>query len=387
MEPIRIPSEFITSVRSAQYPDGRMKLVIGTARVCNFARLTVGNTKLSECFNDVEPFDPYIHVFWLTREQLNKPQAFDMTFRNTDKKSPYFTKIGEIGVAEVVYSPECEEKLDDVITAADNGIEIRKVEELRVSDGVICRTYDCIDKNGDPVKMFALFADAKKASIITGTANNGYAPRESIQTVMGQAESAIRDGESVIAAANADFFDMFGDCAPSGLTLKDGKIISNINKTRAFFGVTKDGTHLITSLLEDPDVLPTLEHAVAGRDILLRDGECFDVGSLEPFGDRRHPRTCVGLFPNNDFVILVVDGRIPGYSHGASLCDLMHIMKSFGVTKAINLDGGGSSTMIVKQDGALTMLNHPADLHKPLEKLIRPVFNSVLVVERNQKAD
>ena len=61
----------------------------------------------------------------------------------------------------------------------------------------------------------------------------------------------------------------------------------------------------------------------------------------------------------------------------------MKIMKGFGVSKAINLDGGGSSTMIVKQEGELTMLNHPADLHKPLDKLIRPVFNTVLVVERH----
>ena len=383
METIKIPSEFITSVRSAQYPDGNMKLVVGTKRACNSARLNIGGAEFSERFNDVEPFDPYTHVFWLSREQLTNQATFCMTVKNIDNKSPYFSAVGEYGTTEGVYSPACEEQLDEVIAAADNGIEIKSVQEMQVADGVICRTYDCVDKNGDPVKMFALFADAKKASMITGTADNGYAPRDSIQTVMGQAESAIRDGEAVIAATNADFFDMFGDCAPSGLTLKDGKIISNINQARAFFGVTKDGTHVITSLLEDPDVLLTLAHAVAGRDILVRDGECFDVGSLEPFGDRRHPRTCVGLFPNNDFVILVVDGRIPGYSHGASLCDLMHIMKGFGVTKAINLDGGGSSTMIVKQDGALTMLNHPADLHKPLEKLIRPVFNSVLVVERN----
>lgn len=384
MDLIKIPSEFITSVRSAEYPGGQMKLVIGTKRICNFSTLTVGDTEFSECFNDVEPFDKYIHVFRLPRALLNETRTFSMSFTNCDKNSPYFKAVGERGTVEVHYSPDCEEQLDAVIAAADNGIKIKATSETEVIDGVVSRIYDCIDKNGDPVKMFALFVDAKKASMIAGTADNGYAPRESIQTVMGQAEAAIRDGEDVIAATNADFFDMFGDCSPSGLTLKDGKVISNINQTRAFFGVTKDGTHVITSVLEDPDVLPTLAHAVAGRDILVRDGECYDVGSLEPFGDRRHPRTCVGLFPNNDFVILVVDGRIPGYSHGASLCDLMHIMRGFGVVKAINLDGGGSSTMIVKQNGELTMLNHPADLHKPLDKLIRPVYNTVLVVKRSQ---
>ena len=383
MKPIQLPSEFITSVRSAEYPNGQIKLVICTKRRCNSAQLSIGGVELTERFNDVEPFDPYTHVFWLSREQTASEQSFCMTVKNIEKNSPYFASVGEYGTVEGVYSPACEEKLDEVIAAADNDIKIQTVTETQIIDGVVSRIYDCTDKNGDPVKMFALFADAKKATMIAGTADNGYAPCEKIQTVMEQAEAAIRDGEAVIAATNADFFDMFGDCSPSGLTMKDGKIVSNINKSRAFFGVTKDGTHVITSVLEEPDILSRLEHAVAGRDILVRDGECFDVGSLEAFGDRRHPRTCVGLYPNNDFVILVVDGRIPGYSHGASLCDLMHIMKGFGVSKAINLDGGGSSTMIVKQDGALTMLNHPADLHKPLDKLIRPVFNSVLVVERH----
>lgn len=382
MDLIKIPSDFITSVRSAQYPCGQMKLVIGTKRICNASTLSINGHEFTECFNDVEPFDKYIHVFWLPRKLLCEEVGFRMTFTNCDKKSSYFSAVGENGVVEGTYSPTCEEHLDAVIQAADNGIEIKTVEEMQVVDGVLSRTYDCIDKNGDPVKMFALFVDAKKATVIAGTADNGYAPRNSIQTVMDQAKAAIRDGEKVVAATNADFFDMFGDCSPSGLTLKDGRIVSNNNPSRAFFGVTKDAKHVITSLSEDPEVLDKMAHAVAGRDILVRDGECYDVGSLEPFGDRRHPRTCVGLFPNNDFVILVVDGRIPGYSHGASLTDLMLIMKHFGVDKAINLDGGGSSTMIVKQNGELTMLNHPADLHKPLEKLIRPVYNSVLVVAR-----
>ena len=378
----KVPSDFIKSVRSVKYPNQRMKLVVITKDPANESRLVIGDHEFHECFNDVEPFAFHAHVFWLPCELLEKEIAFRMFFNNRYSKSAYFQKLGETGLVEGTYHPDCEENLDALIEAADNRIVINRCTEFQVADGVISRTYDCTDKNGDPVRMFALFVDSKKATAIAGTPNNGYESRNCIQTVMDQAKSAIRDGERVIAATNADFFDMFGDCSPSGITVKNGRVVANPNSTRAFFGTKKDGTPVITSLAESPEILSELSSAVAGRDILLVNGMTADVASLEPFGDCRHPRTCVGLYPNNDFVLLVVDGRIPGYSHGASLTDLMRIMQSFGVEKALNLDGGGSSTMIVEQDGDLTMLNHPADLPRPLEKLIRPVYNSVLITKK-----
>ena len=57
-------------------------------------------------------------------------------------------------------------------------------------------------------------------------------------------------------------------------------------------------------------------------------------------------------------------------------------MKEAGATRAINLDGGGSSTFIVRNDGALRMMNAPADLQRPTENLIRPVFDSLVIVKK-----
>ena len=140
MEPTRVSSEFLTSIRSTEYPNGQMKLVICTKRVCNSAKLTIADTECAEFFNDVEPFDPYTHVFWFPRELLTKAQPFRMTFRNTDKKSPYFREVGEIGVVEALYSPDFEEDLNKAIAAADNGIKIQSVAETEVADGIISRT-------------------------------------------------------------------------------------------------------------------------------------------------------------------------------------------------------------------------------------------------------
>jgi exopolysaccharide biosynthesis protein len=96
----------------------------------------------------------------------------------------------------------------------------------------------------------------------------------------------------------------------------------------------------------------------------------------------RHPRTAVGVCPDGKFIILVVDGRIPAHSNGATLYDLALFFKKLGATEALNLDGGGSSTFLVRKGEEFELLNTPADLVRPDDKLIRPIFNSVLIVKK-----
>ncbi len=57
------------------------------------------------------------------------------------------------------------------------------------------------------------------------------------------------------------------------------------------------------------------------------------------------PRTGVGVFDENHFIFIVVDGRSRGYSRGATLMEFASIFKDLGCSVAYNLDGGGSATM------------------------------------------
>ncbi len=67
---------------------------------------------------------------------------------------------------------------------------------------------------------------------------------------------------------------------------------------------------------------------------------------------RRHPRTALGITKDNKLYIAVVYGRQPGVSSGASITEMSLILQSLGATEAINLDGGGSSVMVI--DGQKT---------------------------------
>jgi hypothetical protein len=98
--------------------------------------------------------------------------------------------------------------------------------------------------------------------------------------------------------------------------------------------------------------------AVAGFGSLLVDGQ------LSPkSGGPLHPRTAAGLDRDGRWLwLVVVDGRQPGYSEGMTLHELATLMKELGCWNALNLDGGGSTVMLVATDGGdLQIVNRPSD--------------------------
>ena len=72
------------------------------------------------------------------------------------------------------------------------------------------------------------------------------------------------------------------------------------------------------------------------------------AGFYHGWAVRRHPRTAAGLTEDKLLYVAVVYGRQPGLSAGASLTDMADLMSSLGVHEALNLDGGGSSVMVIK---------------------------------------
>lgn len=91
-------------------------------------------------------------------------------------------------------------------------------------------------------------------------------------------------------------------------------------------------------------------HAIGGGPMLVKDGKAaIDLKGEQfsaDFSTTRHPRTAVGVTAKGDLLLVVVDGRQP-MSRGASLDELAQLMIRLGCVKALNLDGGGSSTMNV----------------------------------------
>lgn len=108
-------------------------------------------------------------------------------------------------------------------------------------------------------------------------------------------------------------------------------------------------------------VVPEVElyNAVAGNVRLLRGGK--DLTHEE--GDR-HPRTAVGVTKDKKLLLLVVDGRHPNYSVGMTCHELARVLLEHGAVDAVNLDGGGSSTLVFA-DPAPRVVNIPIPMQMP----------------------
>lgn len=83
--------------------------------------------------------------------------------------------------------------------------------------------------------------------------------------------------------------------------------------------------------------------------------------STSQFYDKRHPRTAIGYDDKGYIYYIVIDGRFNGRADGASIYETAYICSMLGLTDAINLDGGGSSTLWSAKTG---VLNHPYDNKK-----------------------
>jgi hypothetical protein len=119
------------------------------------------------------------------------------------------------------------------------------------------------------------------------------------------------------------------------------------------------------------------KNIVGGGPQLIRNGKVEITNQAEKilpaFVSDRHPRTAVARLNSGKFLLVTVDGRQPGVSVGMSLTQLAGLLLEFGAIEAMNLDGGGSTTMVVKNK----IVNKPSD-----QTGERPVSDAILIFPR-----
>lgn len=166
------------------------------------------------------------------------------------------------------------------------------------------------------------------------------------------------------AAINANFYAPFnfqtrrsrGPSNPKGLVISDGVLVSPAENGFASFIQNRDGLFSIRTV-QPGDPLDGIQLAVSGNQILMEGGKRVDSAD-----SARHPRTAVGVSQDRKTVyFVVVDGRQEGFSIGATYNDLGAIFERLGAYEALNLDGGGSTTMVIR-DAA----NQPKVLNRPV---------------------
>jgi exopolysaccharide biosynthesis protein len=147
-----------------------------------------------------------------------------------------------------------------------------------------------------------------------------------------------------------------------GLVASDGKIISPAEKSLTSFWMDRFGKPHIGT----PASSNSIKEAVADWfSPLLIDSKIIP----DPADQALHPRTALGFDDTGAWLLLVVvDGRQPGFSEGVTLVELAEILKAQGCSQSINLDGGGSSILMVQEPG-----KDVRTVNSPSGKTPRPV--------------
>lgn len=202
---------------------------------------------------------------------------------------------------------------------------------------------------------------------------------------------------SAIAAINASYFLPFAGGSPggedyyphegqpasaSGAVIANGKLVSPVEtdldiRVNAILCFER-----LVIAIADGQVCPAgFSNGVAAGPRLLAEGEQRSFAAFDNrYASTPQPRTAMGVSADGRRGwMVVVDGRQKGYSDGATLQALTDLFVELGASNAINLDGGGSTTLVVEGEGG-----HPRILNRPVHTGTpgreRPVANHIALV-------
>jgi uncharacterized protein YigE (DUF2233 family) len=242
------------------------------------------------------------------------------------------------------------------------------------------RTCAGLDGNGtvlfDYVRLQASVASGAVTSLVDGANRLRradelilYTPKFDLFTRTNQfgAEAIVSNG--IVATVR--------DLRGNSQIPRDGVVLSGHGRARQWILQNlQPGTQVtistnITPASGDPR-WAQVRSMIGGGPRLLAAGQFVGgEGFTSAFSDRRHPRSAIGVRADGRIVLVTVDGRQPYHSIGMSLLEFAMELRRMGVVDALNLDGGGSTTLVV---GGL-VVNLPAD-----ESGERPVGDALMVI-------
>ena len=237
---------------------------------------------------------------------------------------------------------------------------VASVSAQTVADGV--RRVVILSPKG-PWTINALYVDLDRCNIAEAVKGaDSAAGRYRTTALLGELAAS----EHVVGGVNGDFFNL-KDGSPTNLLVVNGRMLTPPNRQPVLAFDSLNVPHITTFVLRDGRLSPFHpKQAVGGRPVIVRDSTidpAVDTEGQAGFRER-NPRTAAGIARAGRTLILVtVDGR-EYQNAGMTLRELGDLMLALGARDAINLDGGGSTTLVYADPdsaGRLRIANHPSD--------------------------
>ena len=200
-------------------------------------------------------------------------------------------------------------------------------------------------------------------------------------------EMALKQG--AVAAVNGSFFDMDKHFPICYLRINGVNIGENtpgkdtVNRKYYQYGtLCMDSTHVLILKTDSSrrweEALPYPNIMTAGPLLIYHDTLQY-MRNDRTFVTQRHNRTAVGIREDGTILLIVADGRFKE-AEGLSLTELQQILRWLGCRDALNLDGGGSTTMFMNINELQGVLNYPSDNGHFDHAGERAVSNAVIVM-------
>ena len=196
--------------------------------------------------------------------------------------------------------------------------------------------------------------------------------------------SLIAEENQALAAINGSFYNMqegFSVCY-----LGKGKEVVDTTETSLFARcsgavyVHKKKTRIIPWNKQIETRYKQKKGAtLASGPILMLDGKCIQNDEGDSFNTTKHPRSAIFTTKDKKTVFITVDGRRKGNATGVSIAELTHLIRILGGHDALNLDGGGSTTLWLEGAPENGVLNSPSDNGKFDHKGERKIPNIIYV--------
>ncbi len=226
---------------------------------------------------------------------------------------------------------------------------------IQISQGLSETIITYLNTSSQTMKVFILEVDLNNPTLRlkAGTPNNS--PVFARQTMSEIARTQDTAGNRVLAAVNGDFFDLTTGVPSSAIYKKGIPIKSQYCDLCTFMSIDNQNKAAIISKDRTVDTTKIRE-AIGGYNYLIKNSQKIIQGDVSV-----QPRTTVGVTAANVVYFVLVDGRSASYSNGISYSQLSDMFFALGVKDAINMDGGGSTTLVVKEGASWDVKNRPSD--------------------------
>ena len=251
----------------------------------------------------------------------------------------------------------------------DPGVRFSEVDFTGADDGRPLRLDVLeVDLSRDDITLYPLTPD----HITEVPAEGATWP---VQTIPEQAAAAEAAGVKVLGAVNADFYDIGATNAPEGPICRNGKMLKEtfLGGDDHYFGIRDDKRASIGGESAFSQLYDKFTFAVGGRQVLLK--ASAPTEGIKNDQPRSH-RVGIGTnaLDHQTVIIACIEG-VNGSSASVRMVEMAYVLKAFGADEALNLDGGGSATFVVKEDGVWTAVNRPGGA-------LRQVVNGVAVIKK-----